>query len=360
MKIETETYGLLAKNPKKKTVQIGKEKPACPSCGTPLKSEGARCEVCGAAQGAAAGSEPVISRLSDDELGGKLQSLRRKKLLTGVIGTVLFIPAGITITIPLLWPVAIPFGIGALALWAVSMKAAKTMKHLVAVNVVRDALGEVFDVEAYETARCINSSMVGEADLIHQWNEITGNDLVQGKYKGVPIQFSDVKLVDVQEYTDSDGDTRTTRTTRFQGQWIVLEAKKPLAHMLRLRERKERKLGSGYKKTKDDVDTENEAFNEKFEILTQDPHTAFYVLTPHFMETIVAADERAAARTYLCFTGQHVHIAVDTGRDSFEAKKGSDIKNLPALRERIKGEVKYITEIADELLQNKYLFGEEN
>jgi hypothetical protein len=140
----------------------------------------------------------------------------------------------------------------------------------------------------------------------------------------------------------------------------VLEAKKPLAHMLRLRERKQRKLGDGYKKTKDDVDTENEAFNAKFEILTSDPHTAFYVLTPHFMEAIVAADERANARTYLCFMGSKIHIAVDTGRDSFEAKRGADIKNLPALRERIKGEVKYITEIADELLQNKYLFGEEN
>jgi hypothetical protein len=355
MKIETETYGLLVKNPKKKVVQIGKEKPVCPSCGTLLKSEGARCEVCGAA----AGGEPVVSRLSDDELGDKLQSLRRKKLLTGVVGTVLLIPALITISLPLLWPVAIPCFIGAGVFLGMNLMAAKKMKQLVAVNVVRDALGEVFDVEAYETARCINSSMVGEADLIHQWNEITGSDLVQGKYKGVPIQFSDVKLVDVQEHTDSDGDTRTTRTTRFQGQWIVLEAKKPLAHTLRLRERKERKLGSGYKKTKDDVDTENEAFNAKFEILTQDPHTAFYVLTPHFMETIVAADERAGARTYLCFMGSKIHIAVDTGRDSFEAKKGSDTKNLPALRERIKGEVRYIMEIADELLHNKYLFGEE-
>jgi hypothetical protein len=84
----------------------------------------------------------------------------------------------------------------------------------------------------------------------------------------------------------------------------------------------------------------------------------FYVLTPHFMEYIIAADETANARTYFCFAGEKVHIAVDSRRDTFEVR-GADSKDPEMARERIKKEMAYITGILDELLQNHYLFGEE-
>ena len=52
-----------------------------------------------------------------------------------------------------------------------------------------------------------------------------------------------------------------------------------------------------------------------------------------------------------------LHIAVHSFRDSFEFKKGSELKDITTLKQRIQGEIEYITEILDELFQNKYLFG---
>lgn len=300
-----------------------------------------------------------MSVLDDEALRVKLHAKSRAALLAK-IATGVSAAAGVVFLAAGLWPVGVVFLLAAVACVVVNVYASRDMKRLVSDNVVAQALGEVFDVELYVPDRYIGAETLRQARLIHNWNRSSGSDTVYGRYRGVTFVFSDVHLEDEETSTDSDGNTNTTTTTRFRGQWLMLEAKKALPHMVRLRERAQRRLTGSYKKTKSDVETENAAFNEKFEILTDDPHTAFYVLTPHFMEAIIAADERANARTYLCFDGQRVHIAVDNGRDSFEVKRGADVKDIDRLRARIKGEIRYIMEIVDELLQNTYLFGKEN
>jgi len=337
-------------------MQIGKRY-HCPSCGWWLKQEGIKCAVCGAAPGP--DGMVIESRLSEEELAEKLRSGRLIVRLSRLLMIISIATAFITFALTL-WYVAVFFLLAFFFFAVLGIYYGSRMKHLVAVNLVRDALDEVFDVEVYSHNRHIGSATIEEANLLRDWNECDGSDYIRGKYKGVQFAFSDIKLVDVQEGTDSDGGTTQTRTTRFQGQWLILDAKKAIAHPLRLRERQQRKRSGTYKKSKSDVETENEAFNAKFQILTRDPHTAFYVLTPHFMETIVRLDERANARTYMGFLGQQVHVAVDTGRDSFEVKKSADVRDLPRLRARIQGEIGYIIAIVDELLQNNYLFGEEN
>ncbi|NLA87235.1 MAG: DUF3137 domain-containing protein [Clostridiales bacterium] len=113
---------------------------------------------------------------------------------------------------------------------------------------------------------------------------------------------------------------------------------------MRIRERSRGLLG-GYERSQTDVETENINFSKKFQILTGDPHTAFYILTPHFMEYILSLDQRANGQTYMSFVGERVYIAVNTGRDSFKASRGA--MNASALQERIKSEVRYITDIID-------------
>jgi len=139
----------------------------------------------------------------------------------------------------------------------------------------------------------------------------------------------------------------------FKGQWIICGLKKELAAPLRLRERY-----VGVIAMKSDVETEHVAFNEKYQILTSDPHTAFCILTPHFMEYIINVDKQADAQTYFKFAGNEVHIALFNRRDLFEvnAKEILGGKSVAEIRERIREDVKYITDVIDELLINDYLF----
>ena len=41
------------------------------------------------------------------------------------------------------------------------------------------------------------------------------------------------------------------------------------------------------------VEMESDPFNQQFKVITSDDELAFYILTPQFMEHIVAADEKA-------------------------------------------------------------------
>jgi len=228
------------------------------------------------------------------------------------------------------------------------LQVSTSIKRLVAGSMVRDALSEAFELTSYEPECHIDRAQIEPTRLIEKWDDIFGSDLVRGTYKGVAFAFSDIILLETTE--DSDGDTQ--HKTKFSGQWLVCTLQKEIPEPLRLREGRR----------KSDMETENAAFNKKFQILTRDPHTAFYVLTPHFMDYILAMDRQADARTYLCFSGRQAHVAFhNKKRNLFEVntRKLRNENDIALLRGQIKQEAKYMTDIIDELLRNQYLFGTE-
>jgi hypothetical protein len=237
--------------------------------------------------------------------------------------------------------------------FGVSAKTAKNrLKNIVSNNIVRGVLTETFDLTNYSPGCHIGQNQISWTGLIQQsWNRINGSDLVQGSYKGVRFSFSDVHLEQVTKSRKGG----QTRTTRFKGQWLIVDLAKELPWVIQLRERGM----SVSKRAKSDIETENIEFNRRFHISTRDPHTAFYLLTPHFMEYILGADNRANAHTFMSFGGRQVHIALHNGRDLFEpfGKKLFAMKNIQTLRMQMQWDANYIAGIIDELLQNECLFG---
>lgn len=257
-------------------------------------------------------------------------------------------------------PQVITWGILALFLAAVVMffmavgKKSK-IKAFISENITRGLLEEVFEVKEYEHKAHISTDLIRSAGLIGNWDRCEGSDLVRGKYKGHNILFSDISLKEKRERRNSDGDIETDWITVFQGPWIIIEHDRRLAAPLRLREKPPligAKMTSG-------IETENAAFNSRFQILTSDGHTAFLVLTPHFMEFITSADTKANGFTNMCFEENIICIAVQNDHDSFEAS-GQQLKDINLLRTNQRGEITYLTDILDELMKNDYLFGGKN
>ena len=133
--------------------------------------------------------------------------------------------------------------------------------------------------------------------------------------------------------TDKDGNPRTEekRKTVFQGQWLILDFHKELSADLCVFE--------GGRKRSGQIETESTAFNEKFGISCDSAHDAFYILTPHMMEYLMTMDQRAGK----------VHVAVNSGRDHFEAGSLEYVK-VSELLQRFRDETRYITELIDALL----------
>jgi len=164
--------------------------------------------------------------------------------------------------------------------------------------------------------------------------------------------FSDIHLEDRHVGKDRRS------VTIFRGQWILCELGRRIGSPLIIRERPKGKLMNKIAKTESNITTENAVFNERFQILSDDPQTAHDILTPSFTNYIISADMAADAQTYMYFGDKWVHIAINSGKDSFELGKGSELTDLPRMQERFKAELRYVTNIIDGLLQNSYLFGD--
>ena len=112
----------------------------------------------------------------------------------------------------------------------------------------------------------------------------------------------------------------------------------------------ERRSGGG------SIPMESEAFNRQFSVFCTDAHTAFYILTPHFMERLVAVDEAAEGKSYFHFAKNRLQIAVETGRDLFEADTFK-APNVDAMRGRFRTELGRLTTVLEEMLRHERLFG---
>jgi hypothetical protein len=245
-----------------------------------------------------------------------------------------------------------------IVLYFEARKQVSKLKSMMGDGITLPLLREAFEIRKYEPNGHISENLVRSSYLVIGWHRISGSDFVEGSYKGVNILYSDVQLEREDSETDEDGHQTTTYVTLFNGQWLICDLGKELAASLKLIERKGgTKSNRVYDSSKSSIETESAAFNKKFRIETDDGHSAFYLLTPHFMERLTAADEAADSSTMFCFMDGKVHIALFSGRNSFDLK-GIKLDSLDSVRQKFRKDLKYITDILDELLQNDKLFKE--
>ena len=272
-----------------------------------------------------------------------LATLRRKKSLYTaglVIGIVLFFVGMLSGAILLCFP-----AFAAVAVFGyLSNRISKQIKDMICTPIVQAALEEVFERSEYSSRERLPDYLLEleEMQFPFDVDRIEGSDYIHATYQGLNIEMSDIRLVDVR----SSG-KHTSHVTVFEGLWLVCDFGKPIAADLLLRERQTKvfRFADKWFHSDDNIETENEAFNEKFVIRSRDQHGAFYVLTPHMMERILQADAMGAGDTYIRFmkTGK-VHIAINSGRDAFEYNASESIEQM---KHRFASEIRYATDLID-------------
>jgi hypothetical protein len=337
----------------------------CPKCGTALERGARKCQSCGALLDAG-GAVTGIERLTDGELTARLRefsTVATKKSAKYSIGMPLFfvgLGGGVLLSMAGLVVIGIPLiiaGIIGMIIAYPDMK--KRSKGIAAIQndvrnaVILPALESVFDEVSYEKSGRIPDKRLNQGNMIPSlhWNTIEGSDHVRAKYKGIEVEFSDITLSDVPPDDDEIHEPGAIVLNKkepivvFKGMWLICDFGRELTADLVLTEKT-----SKYARRKSDVETENAEFNNKFTIETKSPHDAFYILTPHMMEFIVQMDTRAAGDTFMNFSRDgKVHIAVNSNRDAFEVNWKTVVDHLDETRQHIIEEIRYITDIIDEL-----------
>lgn len=215
-------------------------------------------------------------------------------------------------------------------------------------EIVHSVLSEIFEDIEFNHEACFSKEEVKETYLVPIGNRYRGDDLLSGTYRGVKFRQCDI---DNKHVTSSGKHSQTI--TYFKGKWIQFDyKKKKLEGYLQIREKefggasKVYSLFSSMPLT-ENVKTESIEFNKHFEIKAEKPHTAFYLLTPHFMELIVSLIVRVEGQISIAFVNGVLNIAIHNKQNAFEPTIFMPLDSN--IEEEIKSQAKIIKDVIDAL-----------
>lgn len=249
--------------------------------------------------------------------------------------------------------------------------AKEELKNYIGENVVKKILAEKIDIQEYAPENIINRQAICSSGLLPRYDRITGSDYINGTYKGQKMVYCDLELEVKREEKSDDGHKTTYWETVFKGPFVRIPMSKKINGYVKIIERKNKKKKKGFlddlfesatkslgfEAKEKVIELESEAFNKQFEVKTTDEEMGFYILTPQFMEKIIAADEYAQGYTNICFKEDVAYIAINNGKDAFEITKNMySQKRLEQSRQAMRRDLNRILKIIDEILEKDQLF----
>ena len=318
---------------------------SCRLCGGILKPRARRCSTCGADLSliiAPHTSDTAEQSLCDTTISEKLVMLNKKLSVFSIVGFI-FIGCGV---------VAFSFaqrtdsgGLHVLAIFSVLIGIAcfakrqqyyNEKKTLISERVVWAMLADNFELIEYNATETFSDEQFQASQLRWGWGPISGNDLMKARYKGVDFEFSDVRLM---------GSVGNEDSQTYKWQWMIIDLHRKIPKPLMVSEL-ESKGSFGYFNKRD----RQPQIVGKFNVLCESPDIASQALTPEFVNFLFMAN----APQHLLFEGKTVHYGRLTGLDFFEPCK--NIRDIPAVRERIQMEIDWIKQIIDGFILIEYLF----
>ena len=224
---------------------------------------------------------------------------------------------------------------------------------------VKRTLEKIFTDLQYNPDRGIHKAVISGTGMMYTGDRYTTNDLITGKYKNINFMQSDVHIEEEHESTDSDGHTTTYYVTIFQGRWMIFDFNKTFKANVEVCEKgfSGNQANTLFGKSKyQKVKMESEEFNKKFRVYAQDPHDAFYIITPSLMEKIKRLEAANKGKLFLGFCNNQLHVGIHDGSDSFEPGSCFSKINEEEVMNRMSTDVSKITMFVDELELDNDLF----
>ncbi|MBK7441553.1 MAG: DUF3137 domain-containing protein [Bacteroidetes bacterium] len=163
-----------------------------------------------------------------------------------------------------------------------------------------------------------------------------GEDLVEGKIDKTQVKFCELHTQDRQ--TDSKG--RTHYVTIFKGLFFIADFNKNFAGQTYvLSDFGERFLGGFGKMLQnlsvgrpDVVRLEDVEFEKQFVVYSTDEVEARYILSPSFMEQIMAFKNKTNAKIQFSFVGNNIYMAMPMKENLFEPSLRKTVMNFEDIK----------------------------
>ncbi len=265
---------------------------------------------------------------------------------------------------------AIAFFVAAAFIFGMKGKATEKLREEYKLNYVMGILESLFPGVYYEPDESIPRQYIADTKMVYLGDKYQGEDYVRARYKNVLFQQSDIiiqELRDRNKHKRRRGisiETNSDYHLCFMGRWMIFDFNKHFRSNVQIIQkgflvpapaRSGRKKESPYPP----VTMESNEFNKAFHVFAQNPHDAFYILTPSFMERIQALTSHNKGKMMFCFSNNKLHIAIQGSENSFEP--GSVYKRFDdeRVKKAIWDDIGIITQFVDELSLDNNLFVQE-
>lgn len=177
-------------------------------------------------------------------------------------------------------------------------------------------------------------------------------DLIQGEIKGVKFRTCDLRLEERRVHHTSNGGTTVTYVPYFTGRFFEFDFNKTFKGNLIISESFMVKPFGMQK-----INLESEEFNNKFKTFAKDEYSAFYVLTPHVMTSLLDLEKANPGSISIAINSNKMAIALNNNKDTFSLKMNQTINDY-AFRS-FKKDMDVINQIVEEMNLNNKMFKEE-
>lgn len=231
---------------------------------------------------------------NDPRLFEKVNELEsiRSRAITGVIllcaGALIFF-FGLALNGYNKSPVMICFGIFIFIIGSILVLGIKKKyKTIYKAVFVEKQLRNNFRNVVYDWKSGFYEKAVSTFGLCTMGNRFQSEDYLRAEFEGIPFETADVT---VQQVTSTGKSTHVT--TYFKGRMIVFDFPQKFVNSVQIFTDTFRYRGRPYGNMRaQKVEMEGVDFNKRFDVMTLSPHDAFYLLTPQFMEDLMALSQR--------------------------------------------------------------------
>lgn len=217
-------------------------------------------------------------------------------------------------------------------------------------NFVASVVENLYDNVVYQAAKRISTSVIEAANMVKIGNTVNGDDYISAQYRDIDFVHCDLHIQNL-----AHKNIRTNKNTYFKGKWMYFDFHKDFSKYVIIRENTEM-----FEKTSHSCDNgekimfESVDFNDEFDVYATDQHTAFYLLTPHFIESLRKLRDKTNGQLILGFIDGKLHIAINSGKNTLEPSIIKKIDEDYILS--IQQELQVINDFIDELLAEKTSF----
>ncbi|TVP95722.1 MAG: DUF3137 domain-containing protein [Acholeplasmatales bacterium] len=242
---------------------------------------------------------------------GEIHAKKRRYETTFVVCIIsFFLPFGIVVFFPRLGILIFPIAGGVSLLAYKSFNDFKVLSNQYKRHYVEAELKKVLPQCVFDPEKGFTEEQVFKTKLLKKHSRYHSEDYLKGDIQGKTFESADVLIQDVRS-----GGKSSHVVTIFQGRLFIIDFEKRFRQNVYLMPN--RVMFSKMYEGMTRVDTESITFNKKFDVYSENHISAFYLLTPHFMEKLMAFS-KVAKNTYFGFVKNKMYVAVDTRKDAFD------------------------------------------